>query len=61
MVHRLVYQAFIGDIDYEADQFMVTHKDSDDLNNISATWSPEADMRGELTALFQMTFGFAPS
>jgi hypothetical protein len=33
MVHRLVYQAFIGDIDFEADQLMVTHKDGDDLNN----------------------------
>jgi hypothetical protein len=32
MVHRLVYQAFIGDINFEADQLMVTHKDGDGLN-----------------------------
>jgi hypothetical protein len=33
MVHRLVYKAFIGDIDFEADKLMVTHKDGNGLNN----------------------------
>jgi hypothetical protein len=33
LVHRLVYQAFIGDIDFETDRLMVMHKDGDGLNN----------------------------
>jgi hypothetical protein len=33
IVHRLVYQAFVRDIDFEADGRMVMHKDNDGLNN----------------------------
>jgi hypothetical protein len=33
LIHRLVYQAFIGDIDFETDRLMVMHKDGDGLNN----------------------------
>ena len=33
IVHRLVYQAFVKDIDFEADRLMVMHKDNDGLNN----------------------------
>ncbi|MDR3715578.1 MAG: NUMOD1 domain-containing DNA-binding protein [Puia sp.] len=33
MVHRLVYQAFVGDIDFETDHLMIMHKDGDGLNN----------------------------
>ena len=33
LVARLVYQAFVGDIDFNTDQQMVTHRDGDGLNN----------------------------
>lgn len=33
MVHRLVYQAFVEDIDFESDGLMVMHKDNNGLNN----------------------------
>ncbi len=33
LVHRLVYQAFIKNIDFETDQLMVMHKDGNGLNN----------------------------
>ena len=33
LVHRLVYQAFVQEIEFEADQLVVMHKDGDGLNN----------------------------
>jgi hypothetical protein len=33
MVSRLVYQAFIGDIDFDNDRLEITHKDGNGLNN----------------------------
>ena len=32
-VHRLVYQAFIGDIDFDRDHIMIMHKDGNGSNN----------------------------
>jgi hypothetical protein len=33
IVHRLVYQAFVSQIDFDKDALSVTHKDGDGLNN----------------------------
>lgn len=33
LVHRLVYQAFVQDINFEIDRLMVMHKDGNGLNN----------------------------
>jgi len=33
LVNRLVYQAFIGDIDFESDQLLIIHKDGDARHN----------------------------
>jgi hypothetical protein len=33
LVHRMVYQAFVKEIDFDSDRLMVMHKDGDGLNN----------------------------
>ena len=34
LVHRLMYECYIGNIDFETDELRIVHKDGDNLNNV---------------------------
>ena len=34
MVHRLMYECYVGNIDFQTDELRIVHKDGDNLNNV---------------------------